>query len=321
MTQTMELPQAERVRFPGLSSAAIEHPADRAALEVLRRTFGVDRVLRQLSNLSGERFLRILFTGDAVRVSPKQAPSIYADLQEACAILDVKEPELYLMQDPRPNAFAFGMKKYTIVMTTGLVELLTPEERLAVIGHELGHIKAEHMVYRTMAIIIARLMNEVIGSITPLGSLLSSAMLYALFVWFRRSELTADRAGLLTVQNESVCIMALLKLAGGSPKLSSELDPDEFALQADQFEDLDESWVSLYYKYLMVQHQTHPFPALRARELKEWAASDSYRKLLRGDYPHADPDAGRRTCPTCGSVVTNVTWKFCQECGAELPTV
>src|SRR5579871_1208127 len=143
MAASPDLSLPARVRFPGLSSAAFEHPADRAALEALRRTPGLDRLLKWLSDNGGERFVRILYTGDALRVSPRQCSRIYNDLREACAILDVKEPDLYLLQDPEPNAWAIGMQRHTIVLTTSLVDMLDDAERLDVIAHELGHIKSE----------------------------------------------------------------------------------------------------------------------------------------------------------------------------------
>src|SRR5437870_1605177 len=134
MTAAPTLSLPPRVRFPGLSSAAFEHPADRAALEALRRTPGLDRLLKWLSDMGAERYLRLFFTADSVRVSPRQCSRLYNDLREACAILDVKEPEFYLTQDPIPNAFAFGMQRHTLVMTTRLVDLLNDTERLEVIG-------------------------------------------------------------------------------------------------------------------------------------------------------------------------------------------
>lgn len=310
-----------RVRFPGLSSAAFEHPADRAALEALRRTPGLDRLLKWLSDVGAERYVRIMFTADSIRVSPRQCSRLYNDLREACAILDVKEPEFYLSQYPFPNAFAFGMQRHTLVMTTSLVDLLNDTERLEVIGHELGHIKAEHMLYRTMAIILAEVMREMAGGLALPGAILTRALAYALFEWFRKSELTADRAGLLTIQDSEACISSLLKLVGGTQRLVDDLNPDEFAKQADMYEDMDEDFLSLYYKFLMVRWQTHPFPAVRAREIKEWAESDSYLRLLRGDYPRTDTEAGKRACAACGTVVTNVTFRFCPECGQSLDAV
>src|SRR5581483_7986695 len=251
-----------RVRFPGLSSAAFEHPADRAALEALRRTPGLDRLLKWLSDVGAERYVRIMFTADSIRVSPRQCSRLYNDLREACAILDVREPEFYLSQYPIPNAFAFGMQRHTLVMTTALVDLLNDTERLEVIGHELGHIKAEHMLYRTMAILLAEIMKEMAGGLALPGAILTRALAYALFEWFRKSELTADRAGLLTVQDPEICISGLLKLVGGTQRLVDDLNPDEFAKQADMNEDMDEDFLSLYYKFLMVRWQTHPFPAV-----------------------------------------------------------
>ncbi|HLV79119.1 MAG TPA: M48 family metallopeptidase [Chthonomonadaceae bacterium] len=310
-----------RVRFPGLSSAAFEHPADRAALEALRRTPGLDRLFKWLSDMGMERYLRIYFTADSIRVSPRQASRIYNDLREACAILDVREPDLYLVQNPFPNAYTFGMQRHTIVMTTSLVDLMTDTERLEVLGHELGHIKAEHMLYRTMAIVLAMVVKEMPGNLSIPAVLLSRGLLYALYAWFRKSELTADRAGLLTVQDPDVCVSGLLKLVGGTQRLMDDLNPEEFAKQADAYEDMEEDFISLYWKFLMVSLQTHPFPALRAREIQEWARSEEYRRLLRGDYPRTNTEAGKRVCSACKATVTNVSFQFCPECGAPLPAI
>jgi NADH pyrophosphatase NudC (nudix superfamily) len=65
----------------------------------------------------------------------------------------------------------------------------------------------------------------------------------------------------------------------------------------------------------------HPFPSLRAREIKEWSQSPEYRRILNGDYPRVATGTGRRTCAACHAVVWNVTFRFCPECGEELPPV
>jgi len=310
-----------RVRFPGLSSAAFEHPADRAALEALRRTPGLDRLLKFLSDKGAEKLVRIMYTGDSIRVSPRQCSRVYNDLREACAILDVPEPECYIMQNPTPNASAFGMQRHTIVLTTSLIDLLDDSERLCVIAHELGHIKAQHMLYRSMAIVLAEVLRFAASGLTVPGALLSSSLLYSLYYWFRKSELTADRAGLLVVQDPEIAASTLLKLAGGSRKLVDDLNVEEFIKQADVYEDLDESLLAMYYKFIMVRWQTHPFPALRAREIFDWSETEQYKRLLRGDYPRADAAAGIRTCPACSTVITNVTFRYCPECGLPVDAV
>jgi hypothetical protein len=121
------------------------------------------------------------------------------------------------------------------------------------------------------------------------------------------------------VQDTEVCISGLLRLVGGSRKLADDLNPEEFTRQADLYEDMDEDLISLYYKFLMVRWQTHPFPAVRAREIKEWGETEGYKRLLRGDYPRVNAEAGKRLCGQCGTVITNVTFQYCPECGKPLP--
>lgn len=321
MTATPDLSLPPRVRFPGLSSAAFEHPADRAALEALRRTPGLDRLLKWMSEMGAESYVRVKFTADSIRVSPRQCSRIYNDLREACAILDVREPELYLSQSPFPRAYSFGMQRHTIVLTTALVDLLTESERLQVIGRELGHIKAEHMLYTQMAVLLADILSMAAGAVTIPGAILSQALILSICTWLRKAELSADRAGLLTVQDPHVCVSSLLKQVGGSQKLVDDLNPEEFTRQADLYEDMDDDLKTLYYKLLFLRMQTHPFPAIRARETMEWSQSEQYLRLLRGDYPRVETEVGRRTCSNCGSVVTNVTFRFCPECGNTLDPV
>ena len=76
-----------------------------------------------------------------------------------CKILDVDEPELYVQLDPVPNAFTYGHTRPFIVLTSGLVDMLDDEERFYVIAHELGHIKAGHVLYTVLAQNIADLVS------------------------------------------------------------------------------------------------------------------------------------------------------------------
>ena len=69
------------------------------------------------------------------------------------AWLDVPEPELYVTAEAAPNAFTFGHTKPFITLTAGLIDMLSDEELFFVIGHEVGHIKAGHVLYGTMALL------------------------------------------------------------------------------------------------------------------------------------------------------------------------
>src|SRR6266568_2250234 len=143
-------PKARR-RFPGLDPVALQHPYDRAALGALQRVPGLDIVIRKFIELLPERVAYIQNVAQTVRVSKTQCPQLYGLLREASAILDVREPELYVAQTPVPNAFTSGHNHPYIVVTTGLLDLLNEDEVLAVIAHEIGHIKSGHVLYKTMA--------------------------------------------------------------------------------------------------------------------------------------------------------------------------
>ena len=152
------VPDRARVRLTGISSRAYEHPADRSALVALRKLSGFDTLLRKLFGLFNERAFRLTYLAGAVRVSERQFPHIHEMVRDGAYILDLPEvPECYVMQTPIVNAMALGRDKPFIVLNTGLVELLDPEELRAVIGHELGHILSGHAVYRTMLLILIQL--------------------------------------------------------------------------------------------------------------------------------------------------------------------
>jgi Zn-dependent protease with chaperone function len=280
------LPGRTRRRFPDISSRAYEHPADRSALVALRRLTGFDTVFKALSGLLPERSLRLLFLSDSVRVSDEQFAHLNHMLRDACYILDLeKVPAMYVTQDPRPNAMCIGMDQPIIVVTTGLVELLDEEEMRAVVGHEVGHALSGHSVYRTVLLFLTTLALRVAW--IPLGNLAIMAIVTALREWFRKSELSADRAGLLVGQDLQASMRGLMKIAGGNHL--HEMNVDAFLKQAEEFEaagDLRDSVL----KILNILPRSHPFTTVRAAELRKWAASREYQRLMDGHYPRRSED-------------------------------
>ncbi|MFE1265437.1 M48 family metallopeptidase [Streptomyces albogriseolus] len=280
------VPGRQRRRFPGISSRAYEHPADRSALVALRKLSGFDTVFKALSGLLPERSLRLLFLSDSVRVSDRQFAHLNDMLRDACYILDLeKVPPMYVNQDPVPNAMCIGLDEPIIVVTTGLVELLDEEEMRAVVGHEVGHALSGHSVYRTVLLFLTSLAVRVAW--IPLGNVAIMAIVTALREWFRKSELSADRAGLLVGQDVQASMRGLMKIAGGNHL--HEMNVDAFLEQAEEYEsggDLRDSVL----KILNVLPRSHPFTTVRAAELKKWAASREYQRIMDGHYPRRDDD-------------------------------
>ncbi|MFQ3535991.1 MAG: M48 family metallopeptidase, partial [Aggregatilineales bacterium] len=156
----------------------------------------------------------------------------------------------------------------------------------AVIGHELGHIKCGHVLYNTMAALI-RDVIALVGQFTlGVGRLVGASIELGLMEWRRRSELSADRAALLVVQEPRVMLSLLAKLAGGSSRLLSELNVDVFVAQARDYREGGEGDnLDNFYRVLADFSQgNHPFAVERARLLDEWSHSEEYAAILRGEY-------------------------------------
>jgi Zn-dependent protease with chaperone function len=279
------VPDRARVRLTGISSRAYEHPADRSALVALRKLSGFDTLLKRLFGLFNERAFRLTYLGSSVRVSERQFPHIHEMVRDGAYILDLPEvPECYVMQTPLVNAMALGRDKPFIVINTGMVELLDAEELRAVIGHELGHILSGHAVYRTMLVILLRLAAR--AAFLPIALALT-AIIWGLEEWFRKSELSCDRAGLLAGQDLDASRRVLMKLAGGAQL--SELNPDAFREQAHEYDAVPDLRDSVL-KILQLQGTTHPFAVVRFAELDYWATHGEYERILGGDYPRRDDD-------------------------------
>ncbi len=275
----------DRITFPDISPRAYEHPTDRAALAALRQVRGFDLVLKQVLGHLQDRRVRLLFLANAVRVGPRQIPKLHGLLHEACEVLDIEPaPELYVAQSPAANAMAIGVQTPFIAVNSGLLNLLDEDELRCVLGHELGHVLSGHALYKTMLIVLTQLMRWVLPR--ALGAV-ALPVLLALLEWDRKSELTADRAGLLVAQVLAVSQSVDVKLAGGSGL--GEVDLEEFERQAEEYEE-EGGVIDSVFKLLNLVWMSHPFPVLRVVELGRWADSPEHLDILQGHYPRRGED-------------------------------
>jgi Zn-dependent protease with chaperone function len=280
------VPERSRVRLPDISSRAYEHPADRSALVALRKLTGFDVILRNIASLFSDRSLRLLFLASSVRASEQQFPHLYQMLLDGAYVLDLpRVPELFIWQNPEVNAMALGTDKPFIVITTGLIDLMDEEETRFVIGHELGHVLSGHAVYRTMLYHLVALAARL--ALVPIAWIGLKAVIWGLEEWYRKSELSCDRAGLLAGQDVPAGRRALMKMAGG-PQLA-ELSADAFLEQAREYDAVPDVRESLI-KLLQMQGTTHPFAVVRFAELDRWSSEGEYTDILAGNYPRREQD-------------------------------
>jgi Zn-dependent protease with chaperone function len=325
-----------RRRFPQLDPSALQHSFDHRALVSLQKIPGLDIVTRKFLELFPERVAYIMNVAQSVRVSSTQCPKLYAALREACAILDMPEPELYVAQTPLVNAMTSGHTRPYIILHSGLVDLLSDEEIMAVIAHELGHIVSGHVLYKTMARAISLLL-QLLGEVTlGIGRLVGYSLQATLLEWDRMSEFTADRASLLAVQDPQVLLSLMMKLAGGTLFQRDQMNAAEFLQQAQLYRAVDSNLLDRLYKSMLVAPTTHPMLVVRASEIVGWAEESGYQEILAGRYKRRSTSTMRPTngsassgvnqaaaagdrlivCPHCKRSQNNQ--HFCSYCGGEI---
>jgi Zn-dependent protease with chaperone function len=262
-----------------------EHPADKAALQALRRIPVFDEVLKKLFGFFGEKPVRLAFQANAVRVSSKQFPRLKGLYEDVLRTLDSpKDYPLFVSQTPIVNAGAWGMDEPFIVLNSGTVALLDDQQLAYIMGHELGHILSDHVLYKTMTALLLQLAQ--MGF--PIVGLAARAVLVALLEWSRKSELSSDRAGLLSVQDPEVVMRTMLKMAGGGADEDTNLQ--EFIIQAEEYREGGDV-ADQVFKILNLIGSTHPFWTLRVSELRAWIESGDYDRIVRGEYPRTgEPD-------------------------------
>ncbi len=174
-------------------------------------------------------------------------PEFDTFLRDHCAARGLPMPRLGIIEDGNPNAFTYGHVpgNARVVVTRGLVDMLTPEELHAVVAHEMGHVA--HYDFLVMAL----------ASLVPL-------MLYQLYIWARNDrkqatlavavgayvayvvsqlgvlmlsrirEFFADQHAAESVPNAQAIATALMKIAYGMATLPQEAPQDKEARKDPQ---------------------------------------------------------------------------------------
>ena len=100
----------------------------------------------------------------AKEASQGEAPELYQIIGELVNKASLPMPKVYIMENDNPNAFATGRnpEHAAVAVTRGILRILSKEELMGVIGHELSHIQHRDILISTIAATIA-------GAITMLA--------------------------------------------------------------------------------------------------------------------------------------------------------
>jgi Zn-dependent protease with chaperone function len=282
------------------------HPLDRMARQQLEGIPLLESAVRNYLRMFGEKQRRAWLLGNSIRLGPRQVPDIYRYLPPICQVFGIDEPELYLTRG-ESNAFTLGHSKAMIVLYDQLLEDLNEDEIEAVLAHECGHILCEHLLYRQMTLAL-------LGGANALGTIVSGPLRAAMLNWFRKSELSADRAAAIYLGSPDPLQRALFHMTGVPKWFTGEISYPEFIAQTREFDDAaGKGKLDAFLTRRVDSTSTHPNPAIRFRELADWSTTQEYGRLLA--VRNQMPCTARHQCSSCGHQMAP-EWAFCQRCGS-----
>ncbi len=108
-------------------------------------------VLTVVSWFSGAGIL--LSMSRARKISKSDHPVLFNIVEEMCIASGTpKVPDIYIIDDPSPNAFATGRdpEHAVVAVTSGLLEMMNRDELQGVVAHEIGHVRNRDILYMMM---------------------------------------------------------------------------------------------------------------------------------------------------------------------------
>lgn len=107
----------------------------------------------------------VLSTYGAQEISEANAPEFFGIIRDLSNNAGLPMPKVYLYDSPQPNAFATGRnpQNAAVAASTGLLNMLKPEEVAGVMAHELAHIQNRDTLTMTITATLA-------GAISMLGN-------------------------------------------------------------------------------------------------------------------------------------------------------
>ncbi|MEM5502544.1 zinc metalloprotease HtpX [Ahrensia kielensis] len=189
----------------------------------------------------------VLRMHNAKQVDAKSAPEYYGMIEDLSANAGLPMPRVYVINEDQPNAFATGRnpENAAVAATTGLLNMLTPEEVAGVMAHELAHVQNRDTLIMTITATLAgaismlgnfalffggRNNNSPFGFIGVLAAMIVApfaAMIVQMAI-SRTREYSADKRGAEICGRPEWLASALVKIAGASGRsvnITAERNP------------------------------------------------------------------------------------------------
>lgn len=249
------------------------HPVDAVIIGVLDNPV-INKAFSKFVELSADmNYGLMLSTGIRVdQNNPDVAPAL-----ETCAeTLGITVPYTVVSSSIAGlNAMTFGTDECHYIAISSLMKvMMSREELMFVLGHECGHIALGHVLYHT----VLSTVQSAAELIPVVGHSLYQVAVWPMMAWYRRSEISADRAGLLCCGDINVACRTLLRLECGFMNADG-LDTEEYI--ANTHAKLSNSVLGRYQELL----RSHPILAKRMEALQLFIRSEKYYRLSGKPVP------------------------------------
>lgn len=234
-----------RPLYPGyqLDRSVFLWAQDGQAMAKLQKISALHAAVRFASDRVGRPWIESTFNG--IRLGPRQLGDVWKQAVVAARILGLnKMPDVYLSGDNQWNTYTFGSDSSAfVILGTALVNNFQNDELLFVLAREMGHCRAGHALWKTVTRFLNGATNRsgvfsngILSAISP-TKLIEGAIDIPLMGWQRQSDVTADRAGLLAVGDETLARRVLLAWSIKSNRLLKQVNIEEWMKQEDASDD------------------------------------------------------------------------------------
>lgn len=187
----------------------------------------------------------VLWSTGAKVVTSNQYPDLHMMVERIVSTNNLPKPKIAVVNNRIPNAFATGKgpSNSVVAVTTGLLEILEPDEVEGVLAHELTHIKNRDVLVITLASLFSTIAWQIMqfgffgglyssGRDRNNGNAFIIVILVAFMTWIvsfliiraisRYREFSADRGAAQMTGKPATLANALLKISGTMNKVPTK---------------------------------------------------------------------------------------------------
>lgn len=263
-------------KYTGKSNRAYAHPLDSKIIKFLDNG-AINGLFRNLIEMmSDSTYGPVVASG--IKITDNTYPELNEIFDMCSEKLSIKRP--YAIISPvigGINAMAFGSDEEPyIVLSPLMAKTMNKEQLKFVIGHECGHVAMGHMTYHTVVSLATNFAN----AIPVIGPIISKGAALPLMAWSRRSEISADRAGLLCCDDVEVAKRTLLQIT--MPFMdATAIDVDDYVNNSEKY--LDKGVLRRVNEFA----DAHPIIPKRIKSLDLYVSSEKYCKIHNKPFSSA----------------------------------